>query len=107
MIKIENVNRKQIPQGYKESSLGIIPEKWVVKRLENIANIDKQSLSSNTPEDYEFNYISLSDVDSDGFKVEMTKQVFRTAPSRARRIVGKGDILMSTVRPNLQGFTIT
>lgn len=96
----------KIPQGYKDSPLGIIPEKWVVKRLENIADIDKQSLSSNTPEDYEFNYISLSDVDSDDFKVEMTKQVFRTAPSRARRIVSKGDILMSTVRPNLQGFTI-
>ncbi|MDP8228810.1 MAG: restriction endonuclease subunit S, partial [Candidatus Electryoneaceae bacterium] len=27
-------------------------------------------------------------------------------PSRARRIVEKGDILMSTVRPNLQGFSL-
>jgi type I restriction enzyme S subunit len=32
--------------------------------------------------------------------------VFSSAPSRARRIVKQGDILMSTVRPNLQSFTI-
>jgi len=96
----------KIPQGYKDSTLGIIPEDWEIKRLEDIADIDKQTLSSKTRKDYEFNYISLSDIDSDDFKIEMTKQKFSTAPSRARRIVSKGDILMATVRPNLQGFTI-
>jgi len=82
-----------------------IPWDWEVKHFENIADIDKKSLKSNTPKDYEFDYISLSDVDSNDFKVETTKQVFANAPSRARRVVSKGDILMSTVRPNLQGFT--
>ena len=97
---------KNIPQGYKDSPLGIIPQEWEVKRLGDIANIDEKSLNSQTLNDYEFDYISLSDVDSEDFKIETTKQIFKTAPSRARRIVTKGDILMSTVRPNLQGFSI-
>ncbi|HRD79472.1 MAG TPA: restriction endonuclease subunit S [Saprospiraceae bacterium] len=83
-----------------------IPEGWVVKRFDDVADIDKESLNSNTPKDYKFDYISLSDVDSDDFKIETTRQVFATAPSRARRIVKQGDILMSTVRPNLQGFSL-
>jgi type I restriction enzyme S subunit len=83
-----------------------IPEDWVAKHFEDVADIDKNSLNGNTPKDYEFEYISLSDVDSDDFKIETTKQVFANAPSRARRIVKQGDILMSTVRPNLQGFSL-
>lgn len=83
-----------------------IPSDWEVKHLEDVADIDKESLNSSTAKDYEFDYISLSDVDSDDFKIETTKQIFANAPSRARRIVKKGDVLMSTVRPNLQGFSL-
>lgn len=83
-----------------------IPSDWEVKHFEDVADIDRESLNGNTPKDYEFDYISLSDVDSDDFKIETTRQVFSTAPSRARRVVKQGDILMSTVRPNLQGFSL-
>lgn len=83
-----------------------IPSDWAVKHFEDVADIDIASLNGNTPKEYEFDYISLSDVDSDDFKIETTRQVFSTAPSRARRVVKQGDILMSTVRPNLQGFSL-
>ena len=83
-----------------------IPSDWEVKHFEDVADIDKNSLNGSTSKEYEFDYISLSDVDSDDFKIETTRQVFYAAPSRARRIVKQGDILMSTVRPNLQGFTL-
>ncbi len=83
-----------------------IPSDWDVKHFEDVADIDKESLNANTPNDYEFDYISLSDVDSVDFNIETTRQIFATAPSRARRIVKQGDILMSTVRPNLQGFVL-
>jgi len=83
-----------------------IPIDWEVKHFEDIADIDKKSLNGKTAKSYEFNYISLSDIDSDEFKTETTRQIFGNAPSRARRIVKKGDVLMSTVRPNLQGFTL-
>ncbi|MCJ7449026.1 MAG: restriction endonuclease subunit S [Bacteroidales bacterium] len=91
---------------YKKTPLGKIPGDWDVKHFEDVTDIDKESLNGSTSKDYEFDYISLSDVDSDDFKIETTKQVFVTAPSRARRIVKKGDILMATVRPNLQGFSL-
>lgn len=83
-----------------------IPSDWEVKHFEDVADIDKESLNGNTPKDYEFDYISLSDVESGDLKIETTKQIFSEAPSRARRIVKKGDVLMATVRPNLQGFSL-
>ena len=93
-----------IPTGYKPSPLGPIPEDWEVKRLGEICDIDKESLSSKTDPEYKFDYISLSDVDSDNFEISTSKQIFKTAPSRARRIVKKGDVIISTVRLNLQAF---
>lgn len=83
-----------------------IPEDWEIKHFEDVTDIDSESLNGDTPDDYEFNYISLSDVDSENLKIETTKMIFQDAPSRARRIVKKDDILMATVRPNLQGFSI-
>ena len=97
---------QHIPSGYKPSPLGIIPEDWEVKRLGEVCDIDKESLSNKTDPNYEFDYISLSDVDSDCFETTTSKQTFRTAPSRARRIVKQGDVIISTVRPNLQAFTL-
>ncbi len=91
---------------YKQTPLGLIPSDWEVRHFEDVSDIDKESLNGSTPKDYEFDYISLSDVDSDDFQIETTRQVFSSAPSRARRIVKHGDILMSTVRPNLQGFSL-
>lgn len=91
---------------YKDSPLGKIPSDWEVCYFEDIAEIDKYCLKGNTPKEYQFEYISLSDVDSNVIKIETSTQVFESAPSRARRIVNKGDILMSTVRPNLQGFSL-
>lgn len=100
------IDKNNIPQGYKDSVVGIIPQEWEVKKIQDICNVDSKSLSSKTPMDYEFEYISLSDVDSDSFEISTSHQIFRTAPSRARRIVTKGDVVVSTVRPNLKGFFI-
>lgn len=110
-MKIINKNKKKLPAvkqtkaGYKNTKLGWIPEDWELKNFTDVADIDKNSLSSNTNADFEFDYISLSDVNNKSFLITTTKETFATAPSRARRIVKKGNVLMSTVRPNLQGFT--
>ena len=73
---------------------------WETKRLGEIADINPQNFSSNTDPDYKFNYITLEQVDS-GKLLGCSEEVFRTAPSRAQRILQNGDVLMSTVRPNL------
>ena len=89
----KTVKRKMLPSGWQEVKLG------------EICSIDKESLSSKTPPDYYFEYISLSDVEK-GKLIQTQKYKFSESPSRARRLVKRGDVLLATVRPNLQGFYI-
>lgn len=74
------------------------------KRFSEVVKIDERSLGAKTPDNFEFDYISLSDVNLGKISSKLQKFVYKDAPSRARRLVKEGDILLSTVRPNLQGF---
>ncbi|MXX78512.1 MAG: hypothetical protein F4Z33_05990 [Gemmatimonadales bacterium] len=75
---------------------------WETRRVGELAEVDPENLSASTPPDFSFNYISIDGVDA-GRLAGYTKESFRTAPSRARRVVRAGDVLMSTVRPALRG----
>ena len=79
---------------------------WERRSMSDLVLIDRKSLGKKTPDNFEFKYISLSDVDVGTISKELEVHKFSTAPSRARRVVQEGDILLSTVRPNLQGFAI-
>jgi type I restriction enzyme, S subunit len=79
--------------------------RWEVKRLSELADVDPENLSSNTNPDYTFNYISLEQVDA-GRLLGYSEERFGTAPSRARRLLRDGDVLMSTVRPNLMAHLL-
>ena len=70
----------------------------------DLLEIDRKSLGSKTKPNLEFDYISLSDVGMGTISGTLERHIFNTSPSRARRIVSPGDILLATVRPNLQGF---
>ncbi|WP_298268545.1 restriction endonuclease subunit S [Geobacter sp.] len=51
-----------------------------------------------------FSYIDLSAVDQDAKTIVGAREIVcGDAPSRARQLVEKGDVLVSTVRPNLNG----
>jgi len=78
---------------------------WEVKRLEDVVDTDPENLSSDTRPDFAFNYISLEDVDR-GFLRSYSEQLFASAPSRARRKLRPNDVLVSTVRPNLQSHLL-
>lgn len=73
-------------------------------RLRDACSIDSKTLPTSTADDFSFEYISLSDVERGNISEPLQKHNFSTAPSRARKLVDTGDILMSTVRPNLQAF---
>ena len=92
-------------KGYKQSELGEIPEDWEVKCIKDIGFVDPENLSSTTSPDYEFNYISLEQINM-GILLSTTKYTFATAPSRARRVLDCDDVLISTVRPNLMSHYI-
>ena len=54
-----------------------------------------------------FNYIDISCVENESGKfLGPNKTATDEAPSRARRSVKQGDVLMSTVRPNLKAFAL-
>lgn len=93
------------PSGYKQTEVGVIPEDWDVGPLMDIADIDSDNLGGDTPANYAFNYISLEDVDVGSLR-SYSEQNFSSAPSRARRRLKSGDILVSTVRPNLQSHLL-
>ena len=57
--------------------------------------------------DEQFDYIDLSSVDQSSKLVSgATRLLARDAPSRARQLVSPGDVLVSTVRPNLNGVAV-
>ena len=74
---------------------------WEVKRLGDVVDTDPENLGSETRPDFTFNYVALEDVDR-GFLRSHSEQIFAKAPSRARRKLRSNNVLVSTVRPNLQ-----
>ncbi len=85
--------------------IGEIPEGWDVSKIKYQADINKYTLSENTDEDLEIKYIDISSVNSKGEVVNIEKYYFKNAPSRARRILRKGDTIISTVRTYLKAIT--
>jgi len=84
--------------------IGEIPEHWEVKRIKEISTINKSSLSEKTQLDYEFEYIDIGSV-TYGIKGYSTERMtFKDSPSRAKRIVEKGDTIISTVRTYLKAI---
>lgn len=79
--------------------------KWKLKRFDDFGDIDPETLSSETQKNFHFKYIALEDVER-GILHSHSEQVFGTAPSRARRRLRLNDILVSTVRPNLQSHLL-
>ncbi|GAM72617.1 type I restriction-modification system [Vibrio sp. JCM 19236] len=77
---------------------------WERYSMSDLVSIDRKSLGKKTADDFKFQYISLSDVDVGSISDELEVHLFASAPSRARRVIQEGDILLSTVRPNLKGF---
>ncbi|SFZ94436.1 type I restriction enzyme, S subunit [Flaviramulus basaltis] len=84
--------------------LGQVPKHWEIKPLKYIVEFNSKTLSENTPLDEEINYIEIGNVSSTKGISEYTKYIFKDAPSRARRIVSNGDVIVSTVRTYLKAI---
>ncbi len=86
--------------------LGEIPAHWVVKPLKRVVQINPETLPENSDPDYEFDYIEINDVDSNGVIINKKSMCFNNAPSRARRKVSRDDIIISTVRTYLKAIAL-
>ena len=79
-----------------------MPEGWQLVRLGNVAALNRENWdpAEGTP----IAYLDLTAVVSPGRLAPLKIVEAKDAPGRARRKVCSGDILVSTVRPNLRGF---
>lgn len=73
-------------------------------KLKYAATINDEALPEVTSPDYVLQYIDISNVDSNGTIHDVVAHDFENAPSRARRIVKDGDVIISTVRTYLQAI---
>lgn len=74
------------------------------RRLKHVATINDEPLSEETDPDHELQYVDIGNVDSSGTVHEIANYRFADAPSRARRVVRDGDVIISTVRTYLQAI---
>jgi type I restriction enzyme S subunit len=91
---------------YKPSGvdwLGEIPDNWNDYKIKFSVNVNQKTLNESTAENFEFNYVDIESVNNT--TIEKTQKLtFANAPSRARRILCKGDVIVSTVRTYLKAI---
>lgn len=106
---ISNAVTKGLNPNAKMKESGIewleeMPEGWKVKPLKYLAHINKSMLSESTDPDYEFDYVDIGSVSQEAEITKKERVKFSSAPSRARRLVQKGDVIVSTVRTYLRAI---
>lgn len=94
---------KPLPEITDDEKPFDIPESWKWVRLRNIVYNRGQLTPQST-----FSYIDIGSIDNQHQLLNAEENIIDAdkAPSRARKIVEKGDILYSTVRPYLHNMCI-
>ncbi|MCZ0942065.1 MAG: restriction endonuclease subunit S [Gammaproteobacteria bacterium] len=75
-----------------------------LRKLKHVATINDDALGEETDPEYELQYVDISNVDSSGQIHSVATYQFSNAPSRARRRVRDGDVIVSCVRTYLQAI---
>ena len=81
-----------------------MPRGWSTTTLAELADVNPEQLRSRTDPSYTLEYLDIAAITSPGVVGPTRTFTFTEAPSRARRKVRAGDILVSTVRPYLRNF---
>lgn len=92
----------QIPSG--TDWLGTAPAHWAPTRIKFVSSINNKTLADTTDPDYMIRYIDIGGVTADGAIANTPELAFKSAPSRARRVVVAGDTIVSTVRTYLRAI---
>lgn len=83
--------------------LGNIPAHWKVSRMKYVVTINDEVLSETEDENYKIRYVEISSI-SEGKITTIEEYTYNNAPSRARRKVRNGDVIVSTVRTYLKAI---
>ena len=106
MIEGDFVITNLLPYPFYKSSgvdwLGEVPAHWEVRPLKHWVGINEKVLSEATDSDFGFDYLEIGAVSAGVLTDEPRRIRFGDAPSRARRVVSRGDTIVSTVRSYLK-----
>lgn len=79
-----------------------LPHGWKVVKLGEIC-IKRKTRNPSKKPDKIFTYIDVSSICNNSFRITETKNILgKDAPSRARQIIYKNDVIFATVRPTLK-----
>jgi len=96
-----------VPEGYKKTELGVIPDEWGIVQIDQLVNINRESRDPTKNSEESFYYIDIDAVENGTGLIKNPKRLFgKEAPSRARRVIHKDDVIMSTVRPYHKAFAL-
>ncbi|MHC5308015.1 restriction endonuclease subunit S [Bartonella sp. LJL80] len=84
--------------------LGDVPKHWEVKPLKRWVTLNASTLGEKTDPDFEFRYVDISSVQTGRLAKDLGRIRFDAAPSRARRVLHRGDTIISTVRTYLKAI---
>lgn len=99
--------RRSEDEFYIDEKFGKVPMGWEVRPVADVFEINNNTLTSNTDPNFQFNYITIESVSTENINLDLVvKLPFKDSPSRARRVLSDGDIVISTVRPNLKAFIV-
>jgi len=78
---------------------------WNFKPIKYLCELNARVLPEDTDPNTEIFYIDIGSVNPDGSWTTSEPMIFNQAPSRARRVLRNGDVLISTVRTYLRAIT--
>lgn len=97
--EIGKVNRR-------ETEVGLIPKTWKITKISDVVE-NTPYVNARRPLSMKFRYVDVSSVNNVSLKIELTATYEgRKAPSRARKWIKNGDVIIATVRPTLKRIAL-
>lgn len=90
------------PDALEETEFGVLPKGWRIGTLDSIAAFNPESWSAKHHPD-RILYVDLANTKANQIE-GITEFGFDEAPSRARRVLREGDVIVGTVRPGNRSF---
>lgn len=99
ITKLDEMTKSVLDKVFEEG-------KWEKKKIGDLIEKTATRNPSEKPNE-KFNYIDISSIDNKIFKITETKEILgKDAPSRAKKLLEKDDIIYATTRPNLKNIAI-
>ncbi len=92
-----------IPNGFKQTDIGLIPEEWECKFLKDVIIKTVTRNPSVVHPDKYIKYVDVSSISNENYKIISDQFVKGSeAPGRARKVIQTNDTIFATIRPTLK-----